>query len=103
MRNQQLLISNLTQYLRPHTFELDLNLAVDEFIPFENFTESSPFVSSLCTSAPTAERQTIVVVGFLRIVVGPHLVYPQHHLVSFSILQISQKGAYAVSNAPIRK
>jgi hypothetical protein len=36
--------------------------------------------------ARTAEWQTVVVVGFLWIVVGPHFVDPQHHLIPLTIL-----------------
>ena len=69
----------------PLTIELDQNVAVNKFIPFQNFAKSSPFMTGVPTTR-VAEWQAVVVIGLLRIVVGPHFVYPQHYLVAFLIL-----------------
>ena len=68
------------------TVELDINLTVNELVSFKNFTKSSPFMAGVSSRTGTAEGQTVIVVGFLRIVVGSHFVDPQHHLIPLPIL-----------------
>lgn len=67
------------------TLKLDFNLAVNELISLQNFTESSPFVMSICFPR-FAVRQAIVVVGFLGVIVRSHFVHPKHYWIPYCIL-----------------
>lgn len=57
------------------TFEFDVYLTVDELIALQDFTEATPFPRWL-SLVRLAEGQVVVVVCFLRVVVGPDLVDP---------------------------
>ena len=57
------------------TLEFDVYLTVDELIALQNFAEAAPFPRCL-SLVRLAEGQIVVVVCFLRVIVGPDLVDP---------------------------
>ena len=67
------------------TPELYVNLAVDEFIPTEDLTKPSPLVHMVFCCM--AEREAVVVVRLLRVVVRANLVHPERHGLIGSVLQ----------------
>ena len=69
------------------TSEFDVQLAVYELIPSQNFSKSSPLVRWLLVCLRCAERKVIVVVGFLGIVIGSDFVHPKPNFLAHCVLQ----------------
>ena len=62
---------------RALTFELDLDFAVDEFVSLQDFTQASPFAFGFVSQGFwwLAERQLVIVVGLLGVVVRSHFIH----------------------------
>ena len=62
---------------RALTFELDLDFAVDEFVSLQDFTQASPFAFGFVSQGFwwLAERQFVIVVGLLGVVVRSHFIH----------------------------
>lgn len=68
-----------------HTSELYLNLTIDKLISSKDLPEAAPFVSSITRSM--AKRKAVIVIGFLRIIVGANLIHPEGHPIIWLILK----------------
>lgn len=67
------------------TSELDVNLAIDEFIATKDLAKPSPLVHMVFCCV--TEREAVVVVSLLRVVVRTNLVHPERHRLIRLVLQ----------------
>ena len=73
------------------TFELDFKLTVYQLIALQHLSKPTPFVLGLASLGWGAERQVIVIIRFLWIIVGAHFIHPQPDGLSVFILHARTK------------
>ena len=73
------------------TFELDFKLTVYELISLQHLSKPTPFVLGLASLFWGTERQVVIVVGLLWIIVRTDLVHPQPDRLSVLILQVQME------------
>lgn len=69
------------------TFEPHIQLAVYELVALQDFSQASPFVLWFTRIRWGTERQVVVVIRFLWIVVRSNFVYPQSDCFAIFVLQ----------------
>ena len=68
------------------TFELYIKLAVYELIALQHFAQASPFVLWFASIRWSTERQVVVVVCLLWIVIRSNFVHPEPNCLTILVL-----------------
>ena len=83
------------------TFKSDVQVAFCELVAFKNFAKATPFPLFRNGSifGRFAKRERVICVCFLRVVVRPNLIHPNHNLFAIGKLQMyKMKEIFRIKN-----